>query len=161
MINVISEELIDAPLFYCSDRFAQKIRGISPPSHLLRSAILNSGYRVSISHCNPISIKTNAPNHVLWDIFKEWSRSQSTPSIEKLKDGEMAKTILQKPSTSAISFAVHPEANPPSKDQKLLRFQVNPPFWGPKSRAKPTKSSDPKQSNQDKKLKTEEAKEKV
>lgn len=156
MISVISEELHDTPLFYCSDTFAQKIQGISPPGKLLRSAILNNGYHVSISHCNPISIKTDAPNHVLWDIFKEWSKKQSTPKIENLKDGDTAKAILQKPCTTSISFTLHPDANPPSKNQKLLRFQNNPPFWGPKSRAKPKKAKEEEKKSQDKKLKTDD-----
>lgn len=38
----------------------------------LRSALLNAGYKVSISHANPMSIKTNAPNDVIWDIIRAW-----------------------------------------------------------------------------------------
>ena len=37
-----------------------------------RSAILNQGYRVSISHANANAIKTDAPHHVLWDIMRCW-----------------------------------------------------------------------------------------
>ncbi|XP_074595229.1 tRNA methyltransferase 1 [Brevipalpus obovatus] len=149
MIEVISEELPDVPLFYCSDLMAQKIHGISPPAHILRSALLNAGYRVSISHCHPTSLKTDAPNNFLWDIFKEWAKKSSCPNENKLKKDDIAKSILQKPTTSEISFSIHSLANPASKNQKLLRFQVNPPFWGPKSRAK-EKSDE----NEDKKLKS-------
>jgi tRNA (guanine26-N2/guanine27-N2)-dimethyltransferase len=32
---------------------------------------------------------------------------------------------------------MHPDANPPSRKYKLVRYQENPEkFWGPKARAK-------------------------
>lgn len=36
------------------------------------SAILNAGYKVSTSHCGPGTVKTNAPSHVVWDVFRTW-----------------------------------------------------------------------------------------
>lgn len=47
-----------------------------------------------------------------------------------------AKTLLEKECITQISFEEHPDANPKSRKDKLLRFQVNPePHWGPKARA--------------------------
>ena len=37
-----------------------------------RSAILEQGYRVSISHTSANAVKTDAPNAVLWDIMRCW-----------------------------------------------------------------------------------------
>lgn len=51
------------------------ISGFFVPSvlHLCcRSAILDQGYRVSISHCNAAAVKTDAPHEVLWDILRCW-----------------------------------------------------------------------------------------
>lgn len=54
-----------------------------PPMMVFRSAILNAGYKVSYSHANKNSIKTDAPNSVIWDIVRAWEKvsitSQSTP----------------------------------------------------------------------------------
>ena len=41
-----------------------------PPLVDFRSAILNAGYRVSFSHCHPLSIKTDAPPSVIWDLLQ-------------------------------------------------------------------------------------------
>ena len=41
-------------------------------SKLIRSAILDQGYRVSLSHANPNAIKTDAPQEVFWDIMRCW-----------------------------------------------------------------------------------------
>ena len=42
----------------------------TPPTtlycYICRSAILNAGYNVSFSHACKNSVKTNAPNHVIW-----------------------------------------------------------------------------------------------
>ncbi len=38
----------------------------------LRSAILDQGYRVSISHTSANAVKTDAPHHVVWDIMRCW-----------------------------------------------------------------------------------------
>lgn len=46
------------------------------------------------------------------------------------------KTLLEKECTTQVCFDTHPEANPESRKQGLLRFQFNPEKnWGPKARA--------------------------
>lgn len=47
-----------------------------------RSAIMNANYKVSYSHCNRNSIKSDAPSLVLWDILKQWIK-QDHPVNEK------------------------------------------------------------------------------
>ena len=39
-----------------------------------RSALLDQGYRVSLSHAEPKALKTDAPHHVVWDIMRCWVR---------------------------------------------------------------------------------------
>lgn len=50
------------------------VRCETPPMMTFRSAIINAGYKVSISHANKTSIKTDAPNEVIWDIVRAWEK---------------------------------------------------------------------------------------
>ena len=60
----------------------------------------------------------------------------------RLIEGTPAKNILEKEQTHTISFALHPDANPKSRQQGLLRWQKNPEKeWGPKPRAKKSGTS--------------------
>jgi tRNA G26 N,N-dimethylase Trm1 len=34
--------------------------------------LLNSGFDVSGSHCEPNAVKTNAPNRIVWKILQKW-----------------------------------------------------------------------------------------
>ncbi|VDD90476.1 unnamed protein product [Enterobius vermicularis] len=70
VLTVIAEELQDVPLYYENDQLWHIIKSPVPKSLLVRSAILNAGYRCSISHCNPKAIKTDAPLDFLWDIVR-------------------------------------------------------------------------------------------
>ncbi|CAK9300101.1 unnamed protein product [Gordionus sp. m RMFG-2023] len=81
ILTLISEELPDVPLYYKMDKMTSSLQMSVPKSTVIKSAILNAGYRVSISHCDPGSIKTDAPLNVLWGIFTCWIQSgfQNTP----------------------------------------------------------------------------------
>ena len=103
---------------------------------VFRSAILNAGYRVSLSHANKGAIKTNAPPEFIWDLVRAYEKEN--PSTKKNWTG-VAKAILEQEknfSDTKIDFTEHEEADPASRKQKLLRFQHNPPNWGPKSKAR-------------------------
>ncbi|XP_022239514.1 tRNA (guanine(26)-N(2))-dimethyltransferase-like isoform X3 [Limulus polyphemus] len=135
ILNVILEELEDCPLYYSLDRLCAVVHCITPSLLQFRSAILNAGYKVSLSHTNRTSIKTDAPASILWDIIREWTKQH--PVKRKLEEGSPAKVILSKEPSIKVSFKVRHDANPISRQQSLLRFQVNPePHWGPKARAK-------------------------
>jgi len=57
-------------------------------------------------------------------------------SETRLQNGSAAKAILSKPPQLDVCFDPHPDANPPSRAQGLLRWQMNPDRdWGPKPRA--------------------------
>jgi len=54
----------------------------------------------------------------------------------RLQDGSTAKAILSKLPELDACFDPHSDANPPSRAQGLLRWQMNPDRdWGPKPRA--------------------------
>lgn len=139
LLTVVSEELHDVPLYYVLDQLCATVHCNSPKMLAIRSAILEQGYRVSLSHANANAIKTDAPHHVLWDIMRCWV--QQNP-VKAHSASSPATAILSKPPQISASFAIRPDANPPSRLMKLARFPENPQaYWGPKSRAKRRKDN--------------------
>lgn len=136
MLTVIKEELPDVPLYYGIDKLCSIVHLESIPALKLRSALLYAGYRVSISHCWKTSVKTNAPMNVIWDIFRCWQKLKPVKQSH-LIDGTPVKAILSK--ESAIKYnlnKIHPDANPKSRQQALVRFPENPAaYWGPGTRS--------------------------
>eukprot|EP01050_Picozoa_sp_SAG11_P009834 SAG11_NODE_954_length_6397_cov_11.146237_2_plen_131_part_00 len=72
LITAISEELQDVPLFLALHGLSKTLRCTSMEMQVMRSAILNGGYRISQSHTNPLAIKTDAPQQFVWDVMKCW-----------------------------------------------------------------------------------------
>ncbi|XP_066259855.1 tRNA (guanine(26)-N(2))-dimethyltransferase [Euwallacea similis] len=135
VLSVILEELVDVPLYYILDRLSGTIRVETPSMLVLRSAILNAGYKVSCTHMNKTSVKTNAPAKVVWDIMRSWEKLHPA-SKKTIAGNNVACSILQQVPDREYSFQLHPEANPQSKIKGLLRYQTNPlPFWGPGTRS--------------------------
>lgn len=135
-LTMMEEELPDVPLFYVIDKLAA-VAGINLCKMVqFRSALLNAGYDVSMSHTCKASIKTNASPQLIWDIVRAWEKGHPA-NRSKMKDDRAGKKILEKESENTISFDIHPDANPESRRKELLRFQVKPEKnWGPKCRAK-------------------------
>ncbi|XP_033219510.1 probable tRNA (guanine(26)-N(2))-dimethyltransferase [Belonocnema kinseyi] len=130
VLNVVREEL-DCPLYYTLDRLMSIVRCDTPSMVLFRSAVLNAGYRVSYSHANKISIKTDAPNDVIWDIVRAWEKEHPAKR-DRLDKKSPALAILTKESVTQVSFTLHPDANPVSRQKRLSRFPLNPESnWGP------------------------------
>ncbi|ROT76808.1 hypothetical protein C7M84_004623 [Penaeus vannamei] len=73
---------------------------------------------------------------IIWDIVRAWEKSNPA-NKEKMAPDRPGRRILEKNSETEINFEIHPDSNPQSRKQELLRFQVKPEKnWGPKSRAK-------------------------
>lgn len=161
VLHMIHEEL-DVPLYYQLDRLTSIIRANVPPMIQFRSAILNAGYEVSYSHANKTSIKTNAPNRVLWDIVRAWEKKNPVKR-DKLQENSPGFVILNDKSLTEVSFETHKDAVPFSQSQKLSRFQINPlAYWGPGSKSTVMMTQDAqdkvlskKERNQNKKRKKE------
>ncbi|CAL1674043.1 unnamed protein product [Lasius platythorax] len=135
VLSMIHEEL-DIPLYYNLDRLMNIVKCDVPPILKFRSALLNAGYKVSYSHASKTSIKTDAPNDVIWDIVRAWEKEHPAKR-EKLAEDSPAARILNASFTRDISFAKHPLANPISRQRHLSRFQQNPTVnWGPGVRAR-------------------------
>lgn len=134
VLTMIHEEL-DIPLYYNLDRLMCIVKCDVPSILKFRSALLNAGYKVSYSHASKTSIKTDAPNDVIWDVVRAWEKEHPAKR-EKLANSPAAR-ILNTSFTRDISFAEHPLANPISRQKHLSRFQQNPTVnWGPGVRAR-------------------------
>ncbi|XP_055692924.1 tRNA (guanine(26)-N(2))-dimethyltransferase [Lutzomyia longipalpis] len=135
-LTVIQEELPDVPLYYSVDKLCSTIRVVTMPVLKFRSALLHAGYRVSYSHAHKNSLKTDAPNRVLWDILRCWAEKNPI-NPERLQEGTPVKAILAEKSQNSYEFdIVHPQANPESRRNCLSRFPENPTAnWGPGTRA--------------------------
>ncbi|KAI8391213.1 N2,N2-dimethylguanosine tRNA methyltransferase [Radiomyces spectabilis] len=134
MLTVIGEEL-DAPLYWTMSRLCGTLHCTSIPQVDLFSAILNAGYKVSASHCGPLTIKTDAPSHIVWDILRAWVKKNPV-TMANIAQNSPARVILSKEPSIEVDFTRHPEAFPESRSIQLVRYQVNPtPNWGPKARA--------------------------
>ncbi|KAH7729481.1 Protein TRM-1 [Aphelenchoides avenae] len=136
VLTVVSEELHDVPLYYEHDQLMHVVKCPMPKSLLSRSAILNAGFRCSLSHCNPKALKTDAPPQFLWDLSRAIAKKNDISS-EKLQEGSAGQAILSAEPKHEISFTLHPEATAKSQANHLLRFQDNKgKNWGPKPKAK-------------------------
>ncbi len=129
------EELEDVPFYYTQDRLCSLVRAASAKLLDFRSAILNAGYRVSLSHANKLAIKTDAPTEFIFDMMHAWEKKNPV-NMEKLPKGSVAWTLLHRVPKHEVSFELHPDANPESRARQLKRFQQNPEKnWGPKARS--------------------------
>lgn len=127
-----------------------------------RSAIMNMGFQVSLTHAGPNTIKTNIPNTKLWDILRAWRR-QTNP--KPMPTESVGYRIMTHESTIAeVDFTIRPDAKPLSQNMNLLRYQTNPEkYWGPGSRDNFKSQGDggpsKRELNQGKKSKVTECKE--
>ena len=138
MLSMVEEELPDVPFYYLQDRLCTLAKVAMPKMTTFNSAILNAGYRVSNSHACRNSIKTDAPADFLWDMIRAYEKT----NLSNRKNWtDVSRAILGRessfsPSPVAIDFTVHEKAEPLSRKNGVLRFQHNPPNWGPKSKAR-------------------------
>ncbi|XP_045775495.1 probable tRNA (guanine(26)-N(2))-dimethyltransferase [Maniola jurtina] len=135
VLAMVREELPDVPLYYTLDKLFGRVHLETMPMLVMRSAILNAGYKVSYSHAAKLSIKTAAPAQIIWDIIRTWEKTHPIKPA-KLESDPVAKHILSQDIRSGIDLSERPDANPISRRDGQLRFQFNPtPYWGPGSRA--------------------------
>jgi len=139
ILSMITEELVDVPFYYISDELSSILRCDAPPVNMLRSAIMNSGFRVSLFHGKERSIKTDAPAQLIWDIMKKWLDFENNESLKKRvdkMDEKPAKHIFSKPIVSEnIDLTIRDDCISQTSKLKIKRFPMMPSNWGPKSRA--------------------------
>ncbi|XP_035447574.2 probable tRNA (guanine(26)-N(2))-dimethyltransferase [Spodoptera frugiperda] len=135
VLAMVREELLDIPLYHSMDRLCGRVHLETMPMLIMRSALLNAGYKVSYSHASRMSIKTRAPAHVVWDIIRTWAQTHPVKPA-KLEADPVARFILAQEIKTPVDLSERGDANPISRRDGRLRFQYNPtPHWGPGSRA--------------------------
>jgi len=132
ILTVISEELHDQPLYLIRDTVMSVVRSTCMKQPIFHSIVLNAGYRISNTHCNPKGFKTNAPMDFILDI------ARSTVDNEKIKSlNQVGQAIMAKSISHTIDQKHNPEAIPKSVRDGLMRYQCNHgKSWGPKTKAK-------------------------
>jgi tRNA (guanine26-N2/guanine27-N2)-dimethyltransferase len=83
-----------SPLFFIPNFLAKVIHCATPSEDQLRGAIRHLGYRVTRSHCKPGSFRTTAPWSIIWEIFREWVRTQKPIKEGVVKEGTAGWAIL-------------------------------------------------------------------
>ncbi|XP_052758392.1 probable tRNA (guanine(26)-N(2))-dimethyltransferase isoform X2 [Galleria mellonella] len=135
VLSMVREELHSVPLYYTLDKMFGRVHLETMPMMVMRSAIMNAGYKVSYSHASKMSIKTTAPAQLIWDIVRTWEKTHPVKQA-KLEADPAAKYILSQAIQSEVDLTERLDANPISRRDGQLRFQFNPaPYWGPGSRA--------------------------
>lgn len=138
MLMMISEELPDCPLYYVLPRMCNIIHCQTPALIKFVCGLLSTGYKVSTSHACTLSIKTDAPSHVVWDVLKEWVKLN--PIKRVANQSSPAFQILAQESTTTATFESRGDAEPLSVKASMIRYQENPtPNWGPMSKPGMTK----------------------
>lgn len=136
-ITNMLDEIPDAPFFNLVSQLCNTLHLQTPKLDAFRSAIVSLGYKVSGSHCAPGAIKTNAPYDAVLDVLRSWHQltpAKLTPEMEN----SPAYKILSKPPTRVASFEINPAAKAVThtkSGEKIQKFPVHPPNWGPGSRA--------------------------
>jgi tRNA (guanine26-N2/guanine27-N2)-dimethyltransferase len=95
-------EIDHHPFFFIPSSVARTVHCSAPPTAALRGALRHAGFRVTMSHCKPGSIKTDASWTDIWHIMTEWVR-QKAPLKNPLKENTAGRAIMSKASTSTVS----------------------------------------------------------
>jgi tRNA (guanine26-N2/guanine27-N2)-dimethyltransferase len=135
-ITNMLDELPDAPFFYTISQLANTLHLQTPKLDALRSAIVSLGYRVSATHCAAGAVKTDAPTEAIYDVMRSWHKLH--PAKLDGQERTPAYKILTKPLTRVANFTIIDSARSithAKNGEKLGRYPIHPPNWGPGSRA--------------------------
>ncbi|XP_037420405.1 probable tRNA (guanine(26)-N(2))-dimethyltransferase 1 [Triticum dicoccoides] len=133
VLTTVSEELHDIPLFFSLHNISGTVKCTSPSAVMFRSAVINAGYQISSSRCNPLGLKSDAPWDVIWDIMRCWVKNH--PIKEQPRDSPGTAILSKSPQLEA-NFSRAVAALSKAQVKKVNRFLPNPEsHWGPKVRA--------------------------
>ncbi|KAL6711182.1 RNA methyltransferase tRNA(m5U54)methyltransferase [Coniothyrium glycines] len=106
------------PFFIIPSSVARVVHCSAPPVSALRGALRHAGFRVTMSHCKPGSLKTNASWKDIWHIMLEWVR-QRAPLKNTLKKDSPGYVIMNKASAGGHTIkatAAHEPVQVPAEN---------------------------------------------
>jgi tRNA (guanine26-N2/guanine27-N2)-dimethyltransferase len=138
MLKTVLDEssLENCPFFHIPSRLSRVLHCEAPPLAAVRGALVGLGYKVAQSHCRPSSLKTDAPQSVMWEVMKKWIELK--PITEgSLKPTSAGTRILERPRDSSLEIKLDQKLGRDLlKDSGVIRYQINPTAnWGPMGRA--------------------------
>lgn len=105
----------------------------------LSSALLNAGYKVSRSHAEAGSVKTDAPRSFVYDMVREWIKTNPV-RLDKMSENSPSRVLVAKPMTHTVDLTLHSDAATYLEKGTKVHYQMNPlPNWGPAARARSVK----------------------
>ena len=128
LLTVLNEELENAPFFYALDRAAHFFKFQVPSRSIFVQALESKGFKTSLSHTNPNSIKTNCDADTMWDLFREYSLNNPT----KVMEGTPAYILLKKAQKTSFELTKFKK----TKEKRPIPIYVEKPGknWGPASK---------------------------
>ncbi|KAL7276726.1 RNA methyltransferase tRNA(m5U54)methyltransferase [Rhizina undulata] len=127
----------DHPFFFVPTRLSKVLHCEAPSQAAIRGAIMGLGYKVSRSHCKPCSIKTDAPQRVIWEIMRRWVEKKP---VKDPKENTAGYRILHKQDEELKKLEIVFDEKLGREEEKasgVVRYQVNPTAnWGPMTKAK-------------------------
>ncbi|KAL9109969.1 MAG: hypothetical protein Q9227_005492 [Pyrenula ochraceoflavens] len=95
-IPVTSPSAIDPhPFFFNLSYLAKVLRVPTPSDDEFRGALRHLGYRVTRSHCKAMSIRTDAPFDVIWEVLREWARKKAPEKEGAVRPGTAGWEIMK------------------------------------------------------------------
>lgn len=148
MIPRLPPDTIDAhPFFLSLSAISKVIHCIAPGDAAVKGALRHMGYVCTRSHCQPGSIKTDAPWSAIWEVMREWTRQKHPLKEGAVKETTAGWKIMQKARKEGeeesedrvkVVFDEVLGRDKPS-GRKLVRYQQNPrENWGPMTKHKGT-----------------------
>jgi len=126
LLTAMKEENDDA-LFYKLPNLCKSLKVNQVPLRQFRGTLTSLGYRVSHFHREPQAIKTNAPNHVVFDLLRLWAEEHPPTKCP-------LPALLEKEISLPRPLEWRTEGH---QGEKVAKFLPNPePNWGPKPRAR-------------------------
>lgn len=83
------------PFFVHPPYLARVLNVPTPSDAQLRGALRHLGYHTTRSHTKPGSVVTDAPWTVIWEIMREWARSQNKGVVPKMKENTAGAGIMR------------------------------------------------------------------
>lgn len=96
-------EIDHHPFFFTPSAISKVLHCQAPPLAAMRGALRHAGYRATMSHCKPGSIRTDASWTAIWHIMLEWIR-QKAPLKKNLKKGTPGYNIIRKGTAYAAAY---------------------------------------------------------